>query len=212
MSSACVRRGSRILKKRGDAKSQLTERTLLFGQYVEMRGLKNDVDWEPVYMLLSTKDLSVSASREDQAYPIEVIKFQDIVGIVNPQLTDRHRHRRSSTIESLFRRDSFENVEGEIPQVKEPGLDYIGREETTFAVLTDPMGYFSGRALFFRTADQFYRDLWVAYFSLACSSEFEANSGPKISRWAKFVRRLRLIYTGKRAQSFVGALVRPQHI
>ena len=211
MRSASLRRGSQTLQV-SMQKSKSSARTFLFGQYAGMRGLTSTDKWESVYLLLSTKDLSFTASRSDQAYPIEVIRFEDIEAVVNPQVGARResRRRRGSAFESLFRRESVESKTAEAAndaQRRDANLDYMGQEDTTFAVLTDPAGYYLGRTFYFRAADRFSRDLWVAYVSLVCGSALDTLTGEKSTQWSRFVRRLRLVYTGKRAQSLVGMLV-----
>jgi hypothetical protein len=203
MGSVCIRRGSRCSKtSAGHLNSP--NRTLLFGQYVFLR---TDVNkWDSMYLLLSNKDLTYSKAREDQSHPIEVIRFEDMAGIQNPQITSYNR-RRSSTYDNVIRKSTELSEQGfpfEFGSVKP---DCIRKEESTFVIITDEDGYFSGRPFYFEAADKFNRDLWIAYLSVACGDAFDVSAVPKTTGWTRFVRRLRQIYTGRTSQSCIGALV-----
>lgn len=85
--------------------------------------------------------------------------------------------------------------------------DCIRNTEITFTVLTDRNGYFSGRPFYFEAADKFYRDLWIAYLSIACGDVLDNMIVPITNSWTRFVRKLRHVYTGRTSQSCIGALV-----
>ena len=204
MGSVCIRRGSRCSKPRPETLNS-SNRTLLLGQYVFLR--RDIGKWDSMYLLLSNKDLSFSRVREDQAHAIEVIRFEDMAGIQNPQVTSYNR-RRSSTYDNVVRKSTELSEHNGFPnEFSSVKPDCIRNDESTFVIITNPGGFFSGRPFYFEAADKFNRDLWIAFLSIACGDAFDGSPALKTNGWTRFVRRLRHIYTGKTSQSCIGALV-----
>ncbi len=204
MGSVCIRRGSTCRKPSSESLKS-PNRILLFGQYVFLRTNVNK--WDSMYLLLSNKDLTFSKAREDQAHPIEVIRFEDMAAIQNPQVTSYNR-RRSSTYDNVVRKSTELSEHNGFPlEFGSVKPDCIRNQDSTFVIITGGDGYFSGRPFYFEAADKFNRDLWVAYLSIACGDVFDNSAVPKSNGWTRFVRRLRHIYTGTTSQTCIGTLV-----
>ena len=205
MGSACLRRGSRSTRPTPETLKS-PKRILLFGQYVFLRTGVNK--WDSMYLLLSNKDLTFSRAREDQAYPLEVIRFEDISAIQNPQVKSFNR-RRSSTYDNVVRKSiEISETDGFPVEFSSVKPECIRNTESSFIILTERHGFFSDRPFYFEAVDRFNRDLWIAYLSIACGDAFDSCSvALRTNTWTRFVRRLRHAYTGRTSQSCIGALV-----
>ncbi len=205
MGSVCLRRGSRSTRPTPETLKS-PKRILLFGQYVFLRTGVNK--WDSMYLLLSSKDITFSRAREDQAYPLEVIRFEDISAIQNPQVKSFNR-RRSSTYDNVVRKSTELSEHHGFPiEFNSVKPECIRNTESSFIILTERHGFFSDRPFYFEAADRFNRDLWIAYLSIACGDAFDSSVASKTSEWSRFVRKLRHAYTGRTSQSCIGALVR----